>query len=326
MDAFAAHIGLGCGRLAGGPAESNSRRILSEALESGIRYFDTAPSYGGGASERLVASGLRGLRSEVQLCTKVGLARGTPNAVAGWRTMVLSKIRLAVPEAMLREVSQLRQNRVQKAVKPGSHGNFDVAFVHASVQQSLQELETDHLDCLLLHEPRLSDPVPELEALLQTWVSSGKIFRLGVATGSHFEDLPAFGGVAQFKIGATSPNGSPGRTLIGHGLLRGLSHSIFENCLRKSGITERIPELKRYLSEPVGASAILLNAVIYGTNIERVLVSTASPTRLRKFVSVSREIFGEIQTRGFDEHKARFGDLVRQYCLTMYPNQGVVWN
>lgn len=313
MDGFLARIGLGCGRLGGGAAEANSRRLLAAAVECGIQYFDTAPSYGGGASERILGRGLRGLRNNVRLCTKVGLPRSTPNALAELRTLVLSKIRLVLPEAAVGGLNRIRRAQVQKAAKPGNYGNFDPAFIRASVQQSLQELETDHLDCLMLHEPRVSDPEPETADALRELVSAGTVLRLGAATGAQLEFLPKFGDVAQFEIGPAVFGGSETRILIGHGLLRGLSAEVFEQCTRESGILDAIPALTGYLSEPLGVSALLLNAVLFGTELERVLLSTSSPKRLQRFMSTARGIYSEIESGGVDGKAAVFGEILRQY-------------
>jgi predicted aldo/keto reductase-like oxidoreductase len=45
---------------------------IAKALELGITYFDTAPGYGGGASEQMFGEGLAGAR-DVFVATKVGL-------------------------------------------------------------------------------------------------------------------------------------------------------------------------------------------------------------------------------------------------------------
>jgi Aldo/keto reductase family len=313
MNDFLARVGLGCGRLSGGVAESNSRRVMAAAVQCGIRYFDTAPSYGGGASERIVGSGLRGLRNEVQLCTKVGLARSRPNAVAELRTLVLSKIRLVLPEGAVRRLNQIRGAQVQNVSHARGYGNFDVTFVRNSVQQSLQELQTDRLDCLMLHEPSMSDPNPELAGELRGWVRASTIMRLGVATGAQFGELPQFGDVAQFALGPAMFDAGVARLLIGHGLLRGLSPEIFQRCIDEAGILERIPGLRSCLLEPAGLSALLLNAVLFGTAIDRVLVSTTSPQRLQRFMSSASNMFEEIRARGNDDNSMLFAKVVRRY-------------
>lgn len=46
-------------------------RAIHRALDLGITYFDTAPSYGQGRSEELLGRGLRGRREQVLLATKL---------------------------------------------------------------------------------------------------------------------------------------------------------------------------------------------------------------------------------------------------------------
>lgn len=71
-------IGLGAWQLGnradwtGGPDEAESLAIVRAALDGGVTFFDTAPSYGGGESMRILGQALRGRRDEVVLCTKFG--------------------------------------------------------------------------------------------------------------------------------------------------------------------------------------------------------------------------------------------------------------
>lgn len=68
-------LGLGCASLAGvgtSVTDEDARATLNAALAAGISYFDTAPYYGHGRSERLVGDALRSVRSTIQLSTKVG--------------------------------------------------------------------------------------------------------------------------------------------------------------------------------------------------------------------------------------------------------------
>src|SRR6266568_3856587 len=166
MDGFLARIGFGCGRLRGGVERSNSRRLVDTALDCGIRYFDTAPSYGGGASERILGQGLRGLRKQVQLCTKVGLPGSAPNAAATLRALVLTAMRTILPDSTLNRLKKARRVQTHTSLEERKYGNFDVNLTRSSVQQSLEALETEYLDCLMLHEPRMSDPTQELAQLL----------------------------------------------------------------------------------------------------------------------------------------------------------------
>jgi aryl-alcohol dehydrogenase-like predicted oxidoreductase len=51
---------------------------LREAVERGVSYFDTAPGYGQGRSERLMGEALEPVRDRVVLATKYGFARDQP--------------------------------------------------------------------------------------------------------------------------------------------------------------------------------------------------------------------------------------------------------
>lgn len=69
-------IGLGAWQLNnplwGGPDEAESVRLVHAALDGGCTFFDTAPGYGGGASEQLLGQALRGRRDAAVICTKFG--------------------------------------------------------------------------------------------------------------------------------------------------------------------------------------------------------------------------------------------------------------
>jgi|tagenome__1003787_1003787.scaffolds.fasta_scaffold20941305_2 D-threo-aldose 1-dehydrogenase len=67
-------LGLGAaplGNLYREVSERDARETLDTALELGIRYFDTAPYYGFGLSERRAGDALRG-RSDIVISTKAG--------------------------------------------------------------------------------------------------------------------------------------------------------------------------------------------------------------------------------------------------------------
>ena len=52
--------------------EAERLATVSAAQERGITFFDTAPAYGSGASERLLGRALKGVRDRVAIATKVG--------------------------------------------------------------------------------------------------------------------------------------------------------------------------------------------------------------------------------------------------------------
>jgi D-threo-aldose 1-dehydrogenase len=69
-------LGLGCaqlGNLYRAMSDENARAVVDTAWECGIRYFDTAPHYGLGLSERRLGAALAGRpRDEYVVSTKVG--------------------------------------------------------------------------------------------------------------------------------------------------------------------------------------------------------------------------------------------------------------
>ncbi|MGC5325297.1 aldo/keto reductase [Brevibacillus sp. SYSU BS000544] len=52
--------------------EDQAIEIIKRAVEKGVNYFDTAPSYSDGQSETRVGLGLKGLRDKVWIATKTG--------------------------------------------------------------------------------------------------------------------------------------------------------------------------------------------------------------------------------------------------------------
>src|SRR6266542_6796563 len=78
-------LGFGCGNVGGliirgTPAERE--RGVARAMELGIDYFDTAPSYGDGESERNLGRVLRALRPDVLVGTKFRIEPGEVGRVA----------------------------------------------------------------------------------------------------------------------------------------------------------------------------------------------------------------------------------------------------
>lgn len=75
-------LGFGAWAVGGGWGDrdpAQARRALERALELGITFFDTAPTYGGGASEALLGSVLAPVRERVIIATKCG-PRDDPRA------------------------------------------------------------------------------------------------------------------------------------------------------------------------------------------------------------------------------------------------------
>ncbi len=307
-------LGFGCGRLRAGLEERNSRRLIDAALEGGIRYFDTAPSYGDGASERVLGLCLRGVRRDVAICTKIGFARpaGRP-AFAAARALLR-----AVIKPLHRRIGQGGRPRsaavAAAPVRDDAYGRFEADRLHADLQASLESLGTDHLDCLMLHEPRLTDPTPEVAKVLQQFVSTGTVRRIGVGTGSALENLPPYGDLAQAVLTPSLLAAQESRALIVHGLFRGLDRGVLERCATESGLLGRIPAVRGHLASDAGSSGLLLTCAALGTRVERVLWSTSSVGRLTQVLQAAGAIHDEICAAWSVESEAILADTMLRYA------------
>ncbi len=92
-------IGLGAWQLAnpdwGISSREEALQIVHRSLEAGCNFFDTAPAYGRGVSEELLGQGLKKVRREIVLCTKVGHSPdwGTDFSTSSIRTTLVGSLR-----------------------------------------------------------------------------------------------------------------------------------------------------------------------------------------------------------------------------------------
>jgi aryl-alcohol dehydrogenase-like predicted oxidoreductase len=84
-------VGLGCNNFGGRVGFDETKAVVEAALESGVTFFDTAESYGGGGgSERFLGEILEGRRDRIVIATKFayagdrgGAAENVHSAIAG---------------------------------------------------------------------------------------------------------------------------------------------------------------------------------------------------------------------------------------------------
>ncbi len=145
-------IGYGAWGIGGEPfwkteGEEKSIHSIEKAFSLGINFFDTAPVYGFGYSERLLGKALRQKRKEAIIATKCGLR---------WEREELKSLRKeATRESILQEIDL-----------------------------SLQRLQTDYVDLYQVHWPDENTPVEEtMDALLKIQ-KAGKIRYIGVSNYS----------------------------------------------------------------------------------------------------------------------------------------------
>lgn len=113
------------------------------AIDAGINWFDTAPIYGGGHSDEVLAQALEGRRADVIIATKCG---PRTNPETGHAISDLT------PENIVRDC-----------------------------ESSLERLQTDFIDLLQVHWPcELGTPIEDSMAALQRLKEQGKIRYFGL--------------------------------------------------------------------------------------------------------------------------------------------------
>ena len=135
-------IGFGCMSLAGS-AEENEK-ILHQAIELGINFFDTADLYNKGMNEVTVGKALKSKRDKIVLATKVGNQ---------WR----------------RDGS-------------GWDWNPRKEYILSAVEESLLRLETDYIDLYQLHGGTIDDPVDDTIEAFELLKQQGKIRYYGISS------------------------------------------------------------------------------------------------------------------------------------------------
>jgi len=148
-------LGFGCAGLYREPSAAGRMRILDAACGRGIRHLDAAPMYGLGLAEREIGRFARGRRGELVIATKLGVA---PTVAARAIAPLQSPIR-----RLFSIFPSLGSRARASAAGPGfgrfgsllyRSSGYDGAAARASLEQSLRELETDHVDLLFLHDPQ----------------------------------------------------------------------------------------------------------------------------------------------------------------------------
>ncbi|MDB5246013.1 MAG: aldo/keto reductase [Segetibacter sp.] len=135
-------IGFGCMSLKVDQPENE--RIIHDALEYGINYFDTADLYDKGLNETLLGKAFKGIRDKVILATKVGNQ---------WR-----------------------------ADGSGFDWNPHKEYILTSVEESLRRLQTDYIDLYQLHGGTIEDPIDETIEAFELLKKQGKIRYYGISS------------------------------------------------------------------------------------------------------------------------------------------------
>jgi aryl-alcohol dehydrogenase-like predicted oxidoreductase len=135
-------IGFGCMSLADGQADNE--RLVHQAIDRGINFFDTADLYQGGLNEQSIGRMLKGKRDRVILATKVGNQMRGDGSGVDWNPR---------PEYILR-----------------------------AAEESLARLQIDCIDLYQLHGGTMEDPIDDTIGAFELLQQQGKIRHYGISS------------------------------------------------------------------------------------------------------------------------------------------------
>jgi aryl-alcohol dehydrogenase-like predicted oxidoreductase len=143
-------------------------RLLRQARELGVNFFDTADVYGDGKGEVVLAQAFEGRRDEILVATKFGYDFYT-----------------------------------HPGVQPGQRErphNWSPDFIRKACEESLGRLKTDHIDLYQLHNPRIETiQNDEVFRTLHELRKAGKILTFGVALGPAIDRRQIAEGIAALR-------------------------------------------------------------------------------------------------------------------------------
>ncbi len=137
-------LGLGCMGLSDlyGPTdEKSAEKVIQEAYEQGITFFDTADMYGKGANEQLLGKVIKSFRDKIVIATKCGLEH--------------------IPD--------------------GLRINNNPDYIKTACANSLKRLGIDSIDLYFLHRHNPEAPIEESMEVMLDLVEEGKVKRVGLS-------------------------------------------------------------------------------------------------------------------------------------------------
>ena len=138
-------MGLGCMGMSYGYGAAGDKKemikLIHQAIEKGVTFFDTAEVYGPYTNEKLVGEALEPYRKEVVIATKCGIQ------IVDGKQIVIGK-----PETIRR-----------------------------SIEGSLKRLRTEYIDLYYLHRVDPDTPIEEVAETMKLLQQEGKIRHWGVS-------------------------------------------------------------------------------------------------------------------------------------------------
>lgn len=165
-------IGMGTwatgGWLWGGTDEKEALKAINVSIDAGITLIDTAPAYGKGKSEEIVAKAIKGRRDRFVIATKCGLT---------WHNKSKGTFFLTYSDG----------SQVNRYL-----GKESIIY---ETEQSLKRLKTDYIDIMQTHWQDETTPIEETMEALLALKEQGKIRAIGVSNVklSHIKEYSKYG-------------------------------------------------------------------------------------------------------------------------------------
>jgi aryl-alcohol dehydrogenase-like predicted oxidoreductase len=236
-------LGIGSSSLHHLLSSKARQSLLVAAWESGIRYFDTAPLYGHHLAEKELGKFIGPRRGELVLATKFGIL---PNLLFA-----------RVPALMYAAKFVRRLTVGSRLLTFAPRRSYRATDLRCSVEQSLRNFRTDHIDIMYLHEPTLEQLVDAdtTAAEVRRLKAEGKLRYIGLS-GSVNEcqriaaRYPALAEVLQLEVPTSGSAGSQveplaGQVTFGHFRRAGSQDSKESSVDRVRRSLERAVKLNR---------------------------------------------------------------------------------
>jgi aryl-alcohol dehydrogenase-like predicted oxidoreductase len=174
-------LAFGCAPVLGRVGKRNALRAMEFAFDKGVSHFDVARSYGFGEAEAVLGAFAADKRYRITIATKFGI-RATP---------VARPLRLVKPivRQIARRVPAIRSLVRKASSQTLASGYYSLRDARKSFDESLRQIGTDYVDCLLVHDCSPTDQLSdELLAYLNGLVTAGKVRVWGFATRREWID------------------------------------------------------------------------------------------------------------------------------------------
>lgn len=256
---------------------NKSEDILRKAYELGINFYDTADVYGEGKGEEIISKVLSTKRDNIIILTKIGY------------------------DFYHKEGGKIKQR-------------FDIPYLEFALKKSLERLNTDYIDILMLHNPKMS-VIKNTEVLsyLQSLKEDGIVRMIGVALGPtlgwgeegleaikmHYESLEYIYNIIERKPGEDFLKYKIGHFVrVPHAsdvLIEDKWPLIFDHKLHRSlkdmkwitKAVENSKELKKFANDKgLKLSQLALKFVLSNSYVSSVIPNISSFSELEEYTNV----------------------------------------